>query len=244
MIFFLLLQVVFAYNETVSRQSAYLSHLTYCDNYSCDNCIVDYIVENEGSFAIQGYDSISDSIFTAFRGSSNMHNWVENMQISHVSPYENASLLVEKGFYKDYSFIKDALFENLEVLTEQYQTSNLLITGHSLGSSACTLFAYDVFTMKNYEIAHFYNFGSPRVGNDAFVEDFNEKIVGFRVVHANDIVASVPPILFDYAHISFGICYDENNTKYDFCDDSSCGMSCSSDDHLNYLNVTMGSSGC
>ena len=46
MIFFLLLQVVFAYNETVSRQSAYLSHLTYCNINTCDNCIVDYIVEN------------------------------------------------------------------------------------------------------------------------------------------------------------------------------------------------------
>jgi len=76
-----------------------------------------------------------------------------------------------------------------------------------------------------------------------FVEDFNEKIVGFCVVHANDIVASVPPILFDYTHISTGICNDEN-TKYDFCDDNSCGKSCSSDDHLNYLNITMGSSGC
>ena len=53
MIFFLLLQVVFAYNETISRQSAYLSHLTYCDINTCDNCIVEYVVENEGSLAIK-----------------------------------------------------------------------------------------------------------------------------------------------------------------------------------------------
>jgi len=244
MIFLLLLQIVLGYNETISYQSTYLSHLTYCDINICDNCNIDYIVENEGSLAIQGYDFISDSIFTAFRGSSNMHNWVENIQVSHISPYENASFLVEKGFYKDYSFIKDTLFENLETLTEKYQINDLLITGHSLGSSACTLFAYDVFTIKNYKIAHFYNFGSPRVGNKAFVDDFDKKIVGFRVVHANDIVTTMPPFFFDYAHISNGICYDENNTKYDFCDDNSCGKSCSIDDHLNYLNISMGSSGC
>ena len=95
-------------------------------------------------------------------------------------------------------------------------------------------------------IEYFYIFGSPRVGNEEFVEDFNNKIPNaYRVVHNNDIVTSVPPKVFNYAHINQGICYNEENTNYDLCDDISCDIyECSKDDHLNYLNITMGSSGC
>ena len=112
----LLFQIVFSYNETVSLQSAYLSHLTYCEITACKNCEIDYIVENEGSMAIQGYDYISDSIFTAFRGSSNVHNWIEDIQANHDAPYSDPTIMVENGFYKEYSYIKSELFENLDNL--------------------------------------------------------------------------------------------------------------------------------
>ena len=240
----LLFQIVYSYNETVSLQSAYLFHLTYCEITACKNCEIDYIVENEGSMAIQGYDYISDSIFTAFRGSSNVHNWIEDIQVNHDAPYSDPTIMVENGFYKEYRYIKSELFENLDNLSRVYGTNELLLTGHSLGSAACTLFAYDIVDLSVYKIRNFYNFGSPRVGNAAFVEDFNNKIIGYRVVHANDIVATAPPILFDYAHIATGICYDENNTMYEICPDISCAKYCSSEDHLNYLNISMGSSGC
>ena len=81
---------------------------------------------------------------------------------------------------------------------------------------------------------------------EAFVDDFNKKIEGYRIVHNKDVVSSVPPKTFDYAHISLGICYNENNSEYVICEkDESCNITeCSSNDHLNYLNMTMGSAGC
>ena len=219
--------------------------MTYCiPPEECQNCIVDYEVENYGSKAIMGYDNDTRTIFTAFRGSSNAHNWFENLQVSHVTPYDDQSLAVEQGFYKAYEYIKSEIFENLDILSAKYHTNELLLTGHSLGAGLCTLLAYDL-TKTEYEVQHFYNFGSPRVGNAAFVKDFDSKINGFRVVHNNDIVASVPPRAFDYAHITQGICYDESNIFYILCGDESCGPSlCSSSDHMNYLNVTIGSDGC
>lgn len=232
------------YNETISLQCVKLSQYSYC-NSSCENCLIDYIVEHDSSKAIQGYDYISNCIFTAFRGSSNIHNWIENIQIYHISPYYNTSLLVEEGFYKEYSFIKSEIFQNLQILSNKYNTNNLLITGHSAGASSSTLMAYDVVNIYHYNILYFYNFGSPRVGNDFFVYDFNTKIKGFRIVHNNDIVPTVPPTLFNYYHISQGICYDKNNYMYELCYNENPKIrDLSSSDHLYYLNISMGGSYC
>lgn len=249
MVLFLLLFFMYCcnchiYNETIAIQCVKLSQYSYC-NSSCENCVIDYIVEHDSSKAIQGYDYISNSIFTAFRGSSNIHNWIENIQIYHVSPYSNTSLLVEGGFYKEYSFIKSELFENLQILSNKYNTNDLLITGHSAGASSSTLMAYDIANMYQYNILYFYNFGSPRVGNYLFAYDFNEKIQGFRIVHNNDIVPSVPPSSFDYYHISQGICYDEDNYSYELCyNDNPKIRDLSVSDHLYYLNISMGGSYC
>ena len=187
---------------------------------------------------------LTSSIFTSFRGSANTRNWIEDFQVSHIAPYNDSNILVEKGFYKNYDFIKPFLFENLLNLSITYKTNRLLITGHSLGSAASTLFAFDIALQDFYIIDYFYNFGSPRVGNENFVDSFNSLIYGFRVVHNNDIVTNLPPDTFGYKHISQGVWYDFNNTLYQFIDDYFCKKECSSNDHLNYLNISMGSSGC
>jgi len=244
-----IIQTFSQYDESIAYTSLYLSQFTYCNTFDdCESCIIDYIVENHGSLAIQGFENQTNTIFTVFRGSSNIHNWLENIQISHISPYsENSSILVEKGFYTNYGFLRKQLFNNLQDLSKNYNTNKLLISGHSLGSCAATLFAYELATYysQQYSIAHFYTFGSPRVGNDVFVYDFDQKVTGYRVVHDNDIVTSVPPIIMNYAHISNCIRYNKENTNYTDCDDDSCSISeCSTDDHIHYLNITMGQNGC
>lgn len=236
-----ILNNIYAYDESVSKRCVYLSNLAYCNTTLCENCELEYIIEKFGSKAIQGYDYFTNSIFTSFRGSSNIHNWIENMQVQHIEPYENTLIKVDYGFYKNYIYLKQEIFNNLYILSEKYNTSDLLLTGHSLGSAACTLMAYDVIYETKFNILYFYNFGSPRVGNSIFVEDFNKKVGGFRVVHNNDIVCSLPPVFFDYAHISECIYYNENNDNYKTCYDESCNITeCSSVDHLNYLNISMG----
>ena len=56
--------------------------------------------------ALQGFDYVTNTIFTSFRGSHNLHNWLDNIQVSKISPYNNSDIKVEKGFFKEYSWCK------------------------------------------------------------------------------------------------------------------------------------------
>ena len=100
-LFFALFSKCFCYDEYIALKCANLAQSAYCNNYT----YADFIVENFGSFAIQGYEKETQTIFTAFRGSANIHNWLEDVQVQHTSPYDNQSLAVESGFYKYYYYI-------------------------------------------------------------------------------------------------------------------------------------------
>ena len=94
--------------------------------------------------------------------------------------------------------------------------SNIWVTGHSLGAALATLAVADIVTNVNYPgAAIMYNFASPLVGNQDFVDFFKSKIgtskcdgnnnintCSWRVVNTNDIVPKVPPADFGYAHVN------------------------------------------
>lgn len=258
LILFLLINFCYAYDEQIGKKCVDLSQAAYCgtsewDCLTCDPSVkLEYIVENEGSRAIQGYDEYTGTLFTAFRGSSNIQNWIENIQASKISPYNNTEIKVEKGFYKAYDHIKINLFDNLLILGDKYNTNKLLITGHSLGAAMGTLMTYDILTLfTQYKIQYLITFGSPRVGNEIFVESFNTyPIDSNRITHYYDVVPHIPQEFLGYLHISREIWYNEENNEYKICNDNeeddTCSNSCapthctSTSDHLYYLNVTMG----
>ena len=60
------------------------------------------------------------------------------------------------------------------------------MTGHSLGAALATLCA-----SRYGHVQAVYNFGSPRVGNEDFKENFD--VNAYRIVNDEDIVARVPP---------------------------------------------------
>jgi hypothetical protein len=256
----------FAYDQSISKHCVNIAQSSYVvssvDQWNCITCDqsvkLEYVVEENGARALQGYDGYTNSIFVAFRGSSNLQNWLDNIQISKISPYNDKSINVEKGFYKAYNYVKHELISNLPILAEKYNTNRLLITGHSLGAAMATLMTYDIITLfSDYTVSYLINFGSPRVGNPAFVSSFNQhtnSITHYRITHYHDIVPHVPEEFLGYLHISNEIWYNEDNSQYKICndlageEDKTCSNSCSpthctsTSDHLNYLNVTMGGS--
>jgi|TARA_B110000967_G_scaffold113721_1_gene116344 hypothetical protein len=266
MLFFLglfLFSLTHAYDPTFTKHCTELAQSTYCVSsteqwncITCDSSIkLDYVVEDNGVRALQGYDSTTNSLFVAFRGSVNIQNWLDNIQISKINPYSDASIGVEKGFYKAYNYVKPELFSNLPLLAKKYGTHNILITGHSLGAAMATLLAYDIVTLfPTYTVTYLITFGSPRVGNQEFVQSFNQYYsnVYYRITHYYDMVPHVPEEFMGYLHVSNEIWYNEDNSDFTICDDyttedDKCSNSCSpvhctsTSDHLYYLNVTMGS---
>ena len=256
------LSMFFSYNTDISKRSVDLSQSAYCvdivEDWTCVTCDKDikleYIVEQSDAKALQGFDYVTNTIFTSFRGSHNLHNWLDNIQVSKISPYNNSDIKVEKGFFKEYSFIKENLIDNLQKLSKKYGENKLLITGHSSGAALATLMAYDILTYYHeFKLEYLYQFGSPRVGNNEFSKDFNSyNISSFRITHYYDIVPHVPEEFLGYKHISNEIWYNEDNSNYKICndidnnEDKQCSNSCSPthctsfDDHLYYLNVSMG----
>jgi predicted lipase len=204
------------------------------------------IIEEENEKIIIGKNSKLDVIFVAFRGTSNLENWIDDIQVSKTC-FEN-NVCIETGFYKLYQKLNYSIMKGLSGL----QNRNLLITGHSLGSALATILSYDLCNTYNITLI---TFGSPRVGNKEFVNNFKDcNIISKRVTHYYDIVPHLPEESLNYKHIPGEIWYNEDNSIYKVCDDNknednTCANSCfpfyctSISDHLYYLNITMGENG-
>lgn len=261
--FLYLFAYVFAYDSFTGQHFTNISQSSYCVgptiDWTCNTCnnnvVLDYIVENKGSRAIMGYDKLTKTLFVAFRGSSNIQNWINNLQVSKISPYENESIHVEKGFYTSYIDIKSQIFSNLHQLAKKYDSNQMSVTGHSLGAAQATLFSYDLLTNSTYDLLNLYTFGSPRVGNKYFSYDFTDKFLSTRITHYHDIVPHVPEEFLGYLHIGNEVWYNRPNSEYIICndeyeEDNTCSNSCSPthctsiDDHLHYVNISMGNDYC
>jgi hypothetical protein len=89
----------------------------------------------------------------------------------------------------------DEVWENLLAALRRLRRRGrkLWMTGHSLGAAIATLAAD-----RYGDIQGLYTFGSPRVGDAAFKDDFF--VNTYRLVHNNDVVTKVPPAGL-YVHV-------------------------------------------
>ena len=239
-----------------------ISQAAYCINeanmWDCITCnnsnTYETKINQNGEQVIFGFNNDIQSIFVGFRGSSNMQNWIDNIQCKQISPYNDKSIYVEKGFYNLFSSLSVNIYSILDRMTKKYNTNVVFVTGHSLGGALATLLVFDIqYYQYNYNVYSLITFGSPRVGNNEFSDMFtNYKITSYRVTHYHDIVPHVPEEFLGYRHIMQEIYFSENNDEYTVCndiEDSTCSNSCaplhctSTSDHMNYLNISMGQDG-
>merc|ERR1711953_222881 len=102
------------------------------------------------------------------------------------------------------------------------ELSRVLLTGQSFGAGVATIGQY-FLQATGYTMEIQYNFGSPRVGNVAWSENFNKffdrEVPLFRVTHAHDVVSRIPPTRFlGYRHVSAEVFYPaEKADEYVVC---------------------------
>lgn len=84
-----------------------------------------------------------------------------------------------------------------QLANENYAPENLYICGHSLGGALATLSALDITVinekLKLFKNIYVYTFGSPRVGDQEFADNYNKLLpYTLRVTNIRDVVAEVP----------------------------------------------------
>jgi len=113
----------------------------------------------------------------------------------------------EEGVHSGFRSALDSVWDKL-VAVKELKGRGVWFTGHSLGAALATL-AGDRFRRSREalglgELRGIYTFGSPLVGNRAFVDGFNRRCGdrSYRFVNDRDAVTRVPPPIFGYRHVN------------------------------------------
>lgn len=124
-----------------------------------------------------------------FRGTEqNVKDFVTDLGTLPV-PVIGGSVLVHEGFLKGLDSVWQQISRKLDEIT-----SPLFYTGHSLGAALATLAA------SRRSPRAVYTFGSPRVGNDAFVSVL-QSVPVYRIVDGSDMIPTLPPEVMGYSHV-------------------------------------------
>lgn len=110
---------------------------------------------------------------------------------------------MHQGFIEAYLSVRDQIHQYIEASDE----SRYCITGHSLGGAIATLCAVDLQYNFGHKLSiEAYTFGSPRVGNDAFTESYNQRVPDtWRIVNGWDAVVGLPAPWQGYRHVDLTI---------------------------------------
>lgn len=120
---------------------------------------------------------------------------------------------VHSGFLSAYDSVRNRLLSFIKTSIsfkdgEKDETSkwHVYVTGHSLGGALATLLALELSSSQMAKFGRInvtmYNFGSPRVGNKRFAEEYNKRVKdSWRVVNHRDIIPSVPRLM-GYCHVA------------------------------------------
>lgn len=163
-----------------------------------ENILLAYIFWNEST----GQAIIASS------GTESLAAWRADFTISQVPPtgingYQEG-MLMHKGFYNVYMAMRNRLWDWYSF---NPWVTTLFTTGHSLGASLASICAFD-FSNGSTNITNIinYTYGSPRIANVVFAQQFDQQIsTSINVINTEDVVPSlVLAQFFDYTYETLG----------------------------------------
>ena len=153
-------------------------------------------VQNEG-YVDDKNVSVSALFYTdetraviAVRGTQETKDFEIDADALQIKPDYGIKGEVHKGFYTQAKKIIDEPSFDRGFLTI-LEGKELYVTGHSLGGAVATILAAYFFEQG------FKPLGSPRVGNTAFTQYYNDKFTHFRHVNDFDIIPVLPGRVLD-----------------------------------------------
>lgn len=129
-------------------------------------------------------------IMLGFAGTRSPRNWARDLEAIPIGfvgcrMHTNAAT-AHQGFVTGWRCLRDWCAS----VALSYRSLPIVCTGHSLGGALATLAAVD---LPGSAPTHAYTYGSPRVGFADFANCYDDTVATtVRVVHADDIVPTVP----------------------------------------------------
>jgi hypothetical protein len=166
------------------------------------------MTKNTNIFGLMGRNPTSRIAFLSFRGTSDIEEWVANIDAIPDDYRPIAGFgQVHSGFQDVYELVRQKIAANLATATTG--CDQILITGHSLGAALAVLAAPDVARNMppNTIEPRVLTFAGPRVGLSDFAASFDAAIEScYRVVNFLDLVPYLPPT--PYVHVGAQITVD------------------------------------
>ncbi len=202
------------------------------------------------------YDPQYHSILIAFRGTRDVKNWLDNLTFIKMrlfpKEFPDLNIEVHSGFHKVYKSVSLQIKLAVSQLYTKYPTAKLHIVGHSLGAAVASLCSIDLIISYQIKVDSVYTFGEPRVGNKEYASLIKSNVVEYwRMTHWRDVVPHVPLEWMGFYHSGNEVFFNEYFSQYIVCDkdngeDPTCSNMCSPfrctsiEDHMVYLNITIG----
>ncbi len=159
--------------------------------------------ENKGTDT-QGLMGVAygNTFVIGFRGSeeTGTADWVTDLKfVQQAYPYAPKGISgveVHYGFIEAYTSVRDAVLQAVKDSPHK----QVVMVGHSLGGALATLAGLDVAINIPGKEVSVYTFGSPKVGNAAFVDAYSPRVPNtYRIVNDTDLIPSIPP--GNYYHV-------------------------------------------
>lgn len=167
-------------------------------------------------------------IVVAFKGSHEPQDWMTNFSLKDTNFYNRG--MVHKGFYQSMKiFLKILRSENNNIANATFndlfndikrfnETSNIIITGHSLGGALATLSACYLLEMGvSRENISVYSFGAPPVGTQAFCDFYEGKLNVYRVINEQDVIPKLDKIS-NLTHLGQQVILPSNEGEVHACE--------------------------
>jgi len=122
---------------------------------------------------------------------------------------------VHRGFREAWYEVRDMVLKAVSELLATGEYKEIYVTGHSLGGALATLASISISQLVSVSSQKVqlvsYTYGSPRVGDKKFQEDYNKNVPKtYRMQNDEDIVPHVPLRFHGFRHVGDNIFMNKN----------------------------------
>ncbi|KAH7417606.1 lipase [Cadophora sp. MPI-SDFR-AT-0126] len=180
-----------------------------CGNNACPavaaNSVKNYACLGFDQSQVEGYvgiDSANKAIVISYKGSKTFANFVADLLVPKGSCSDLISgCKAHQGFLYAWGDVKTNTMAAVKSAKAAYPSYSIILTGHSLGGAVATIAA--AYLRKAGYACDIYSYGSPRVGNEAFVNFVDGQAgVHYRVTHTDDPIPRYPGRILGFYHTS------------------------------------------